>query len=52
VNFVVPTAPASLSPCADTGNAFPFTNVIQSNLTVGLGSLFSFDGVGICVSVR
>jgi len=50
VNFVVPAAPANLTGCSDTGNAFPFTNVIQSNLTVSIGSLFSFDGVAICVA--
>jgi uncharacterized protein (TIGR03437 family) len=47
INFVVPAAPAGLQPCVGTATAY--TNVIQSNLTVSVGSVFSFDGAGICV---
>lgn len=41
VNFVLPPTPAGLLPCSGT---------IQSNLTVSLAGLTSFDGAGICVS--
>lgn len=41
VNLVVPQPPAGLQACS--GN-------VQSNLTVSVGGLASFDGVGICVA--
>lgn len=52
INFIVPPPPHGLEPCVDfavnpdlaTGG-----NVIRSNLTVSVGSIFSFDGAGICV---
>jgi uncharacterized protein (TIGR03437 family) len=40
INFVLPATPAGLQPC---------TGLVQSNLTVSVGGLFSFDGAGICV---
>ncbi|HTR37836.1 MAG TPA: hypothetical protein VMH80_18135 [Bryobacteraceae bacterium] len=49
INFVVPPAPAGLPPCVDTTTLPPGANVVQSNLTVSVGSNFSFDGAGICV---
>ncbi len=49
VNFIVPPAPAGLPPCVDAATVSPYANVVQSNLTVSIGSAFSFDGVGICV---
>jgi uncharacterized protein (TIGR03437 family) len=49
VNFTVPAAPAGLQPCAGVGTAAAYANVVQSNLTVSVGSVFSFDGAGICV---
>ncbi len=49
INFIVPPPPAGLPPCVDTTAIVPFTNVVQSNLTVSVGSAFSFDGAGICV---
>ncbi len=49
VNFVVPPPPAGLPPCVDFA-AIPIGgNEVQSNLTVSVGSNFSFDGAGICV---
>ena len=49
INFVVPPPPAGLSPCVDF-TAIPLGgNVVQSNLTVSVGSNYSFDGAGICV---
>lgn len=48
-NFIVPPAPANLAPCVDITSVGPYTNVIESNLTVSIGSSFSFDGAGICV---
>ncbi len=50
VNFIVPPPPPSgIAPCsAEFGNV-PFSNVVHSNLTVSVGSMFSFDGAGICV---
>jgi uncharacterized protein (TIGR03437 family) len=49
INFAVPQAPAGLPPCVDATTAGPFANVVQSNLTVSIGSAYSFDGAGICV---
>jgi hypothetical protein len=49
INFRVPPSPAGLQPCAALGSATPYSNVVQSNLTVSAGSVFSFDGAGICV---
>jgi hypothetical protein len=49
INFVVPPAPAGLPPCVDATTVPPYANVVLSNLTVSLGSVFSFDGAGICV---
>jgi hypothetical protein len=49
INFIVPPAPAGLPPCADPATVIAFANVVQSNLTVSVGSNFSFDGAGICV---
>jgi uncharacterized protein (TIGR03437 family) len=49
INFVVPAPPAGLQPCAGLGTATAYANVVQSNLTVSVGSVFSFDGAGICV---
>ena len=49
INFVVPAAPAGLKPCAGSGTAVTYGNLVQSNLTVSVGSVFSFDGAGICV---
>ena len=40
INFIVPPAPPALPHC---------DNSIQSNLTVSVGSPFSFDGAAICV---
>jgi len=41
INFIVPQPPAGLQACS--GN-------VQSNLTVSVGGLASFDGAGICVA--
>ncbi len=49
INFIVPPVPNGLPTCVDTTGIVPFTNVVQSNLTVSVGSAFSFDGAGICV---
>ena len=51
INFVVPPAPSGLPPCVDPSTAGPYANVVQSNLTVSIGSDFSFDGAGICVQL-
>jgi uncharacterized protein (TIGR03437 family) len=49
INFVVPPPPDGLPPCVDfTAIAFG-GNAVLSNLTVSVGSNFSFDGAGICV---
>lgn len=39
INFVLPAVPAGAQPC---------TGAVQSNLTVSVGGLYSFDGAGIC----
>jgi uncharacterized protein (TIGR03437 family) len=57
INFIVPPPPAGAYPCVDF--AMPAVSspgvssagsAVQSNLTVSVGSNFSFDGVGICVT--
>ncbi len=49
INFIVPPAPAGLQPCAYAGVSPDYATGIFSNLTVSVGSIFSFDGAGICV---
>jgi uncharacterized protein (TIGR03437 family) len=54
VNFIVPPPPAGLAPCALSGVSpdfvsGDFVSGVFSNLTVSVGSIFSFDGAGICV---
>jgi uncharacterized protein (TIGR03437 family) len=50
INFIVPPPLATTRPCvASSSGALINGNVVQSNLTVSLGSLLSFDGAGICV---
>jgi len=53
INFVVPPPPAGTSPCVDFAVPAATTSpsiLVQSNLTVSVGSNFSFDGGGICVT--
>ena len=50
INFVVPPPAVGTRPCVASSSALINGNVIQSNLTVSLGSVFSFDGAGICVA--
>ncbi len=49
INFMVPAPPTGVQPCAAPGTSGPYANVVQSNLTVSVGSVFSFDGAGICI---
>jgi uncharacterized protein (TIGR03437 family) len=49
INFIVPKPPAGLQPCASSGVSPDYVSGIFSNLTVSVGSIFSFDGAGICV---
>jgi uncharacterized protein (TIGR03437 family) len=49
INFIVPPPPAGLAPCVDWATSSPGTNVVQTNLTVSIGLLYSFDGAGFCV---
>jgi len=50
INFTVPAPPAGLQPCTNfVGVASGFITGINSNLTVSVGSIYSFDGAGICV---
>jgi uncharacterized protein (TIGR03437 family) len=49
INFIVPPTPAGLQPCVDTASIVAYGNYVRSNLTVSVGSNFSFDGAGICV---
>jgi uncharacterized protein (TIGR03437 family) len=49
INFIVPPPPAGLPPCVDFAALPTYGNAVQSNLTVSVGSSFSFDGAGICV---
>jgi uncharacterized protein (TIGR03437 family) len=50
INFIVPPPPAGLRPCVDPSATLINGNILQSNLTVSVGSIFSFDGAGICVT--
>ncbi len=50
INFVVPQPPAGLQPCVDFATVPAYSQAVQSNLTVSVGSAFSFDGAGICVT--
>jgi uncharacterized protein (TIGR03437 family) len=50
INFIVPPVPAGLAACASAGVTPDVANEIFSNLTVSVGSIFSFDGAGICVA--
>jgi uncharacterized protein (TIGR03437 family) len=49
INFIVPTPPVGLVPCVDNAALPAFSNAVQSNLTISVGSNYSFDGAGICV---
>ena len=48
-NFVVPAPPPDLPPCVDASRD-GFANTVVTNLTVSIGSVWSFDGAGICVA--
>ena len=50
INFIVPTPPPGIQACVDNAAIPPLDNALQSNLTVSVGSAFSFDGAGICVT--
>ena len=51
VNFTVPAgAQNGIAPCSAPGTVAPGGTPVQSNLTVSIGGLYSFDGVGICVT--
>jgi uncharacterized protein (TIGR03437 family) len=49
INFIVPAPPAGLQPCSQFGIASGIVKGVYSNLTVSVGSFYSFDGAGICV---
>jgi uncharacterized protein (TIGR03437 family) len=49
INFIVPPPPAGLQPCTSLVVSNELVSGINSNLTVSVGSIFSFDGAGICV---
>lgn len=49
INFIVPPPPAGLQPCTGFEIASGIVTGVFSNLTVSVGSIFSFDGAGICV---
>jgi uncharacterized protein (TIGR03437 family) len=49
INFIVPPPPVGTPPCAASGVIPQIVNGVVSNLTVSFGSLYSFDGAGICV---
>jgi len=50
INFVVPPFPPGIQACVNNAAAPVFENTLHSNLTVSVGSAFSFDGAGICVT--
>ncbi|HWY49381.1 MAG TPA: hypothetical protein VNX70_18480 [Bryobacteraceae bacterium] len=47
INFVVPAVPAELPPCVSGQGP----NLVNTNLTVSVAGLTSFDGAAICVSL-
>jgi uncharacterized protein (TIGR03437 family) len=51
INFVVPPPPVGLQPCTSFAGivASGLLKSVYSNLTVSVGSFYSFDGAGICV---
>jgi len=53
INFVVPPVPSGTPACVETSALMPAPgqNFVQSNLTVSVGGLLSFDGARICVAV-
>ncbi len=52
INFIVPPPPAGSQPCVNFAEPAVIASgtVVQSNLTVSIGSDTSFDGAGICVA--
>lgn len=46
INFIVPNVPTGLPACAGQG-----PNLVNTNLTVNVGGVASFDGAEICVSL-
>jgi hypothetical protein len=51
INFLAPAVPAGTPACQDPNRVAPGADFVQSNVTVSFGSVFSFDGAGICVAV-
>ncbi len=49
INFTVPPPPDGLTPCVNNASMPPYAKAVRSNLTISVGSDFSFDGAGICV---
>lgn len=51
VNFIVPPgAQNGIAPCTQAGRLGAGGTPVQSNLTVSIGGVYSFDGAGICVT--
>jgi uncharacterized protein (TIGR03437 family) len=50
INFIVPPPLAGLPPCVDFSSIVAGGIAVTSNLTVSVGSNYSFDGAGICVT--
>ncbi len=51
INFLAPAVPAGTPACQDPNRVVPGADFVQSNVTVSFGSMFSFDGAGICIAV-
>jgi uncharacterized protein (TIGR03437 family) len=49
INFIVPPPPAGLTPCVNNAAVAVGGLAVASNLTVSVGSGYSFDGASICV---
>lgn len=49
INFIVPSPPAGLAPCVNNATIAVGGLAVASNLTMSVGSAYSFDGAGICV---
>ena len=50
INVIVPPPPAGLAACDEIAATTPYGNLILSNLTISVGSAYSFDGGGICIA--
>jgi len=49
INVIVPASIPAIAACTTGATTLPPYNIVQSNLTIDLGAMASFDGAAICV---